>query len=311
MLQVNFPTSNGDRLSGSLFVDYANDVGYVGDSQGNLYKVQNLFCTLSACVSTPVAPSIEWTLAVGSASMTSPVSDLNGHIFISDGTKLYEITDSGSTGAVTSSFTVGSGVIDSPIVSSGSTASQNAVFAFASTGTGTGHTASSVVVQSVISTFPNATTTNIGTSGGTIWAGTFDNTYYYGTPSSGYLYACGGNTSTTAPTLYRIGFTSYPTMDSSIATGPLQISSNAAASCAPLTEIDNAGTDWLFTSVTNGCNQTGGGSGGCLMNFNITSSFPGAATSAVAEAGGTSAIAVDNVSFSSAGVEHIFRDFDR
>ena len=68
--------------------------------------------------------------------------------------------------------------------------------------------------------------------------------------------------------------------------------------CSPMTEFFNtsAGKDWLFVSVPTGCVATGGGAGGCIMSFDITGGFPAAATQGRPEAGGTSAIVVDNVS---------------
>lgn len=64
-----------------------------------------------------------------------------------------------------------------------------------------------------------------------------------------------------------------------------------------MTELKTAtGKDELFVSVENGCLASDGGTGGCIMSFDITNGFPSASTAARAEPGGTSGIVVDNIS---------------
>jgi hypothetical protein len=73
--------------------------------------------------------------------------------------------------------------------------------------------------------------------------------------------------------------------------------SGISTACSPLTELKTpTGKDQLFFSVQTGCLASGGGVGGCIMSFDITTGFPAASTAARPEAGGTSAIVVDNVS---------------
>jgi hypothetical protein len=87
------------------------------------------------------------------------------------------------------------------------------------------------------------------------------------------------------------------------------MNSSADATTAPLatgtadssavTEFYNAtlGNDYLFVGVTDHCVATiGGGTGGCVMSLDITGGFPivNAANPALASAGGTSGIIVDN-----------------
>jgi len=65
------------------------------------------------------------------------------------------------------------------------------------------------------------------------------------------------------------------------------------------TEFYNStlGKDYLFVAVTNNCiATTGGGDAGCVMSLDITAGFPtvNAGTTALAAAGGTTGIIVDN-----------------
>ena len=241
------------------------------------------------------------------------------------------ITDNGASGTLSGTvITVGSGIVDAPILSIAASSSNNTVFAFAGTGTGT-HNTKAVVVQSPIPLTGTVVTADVGLNGSTTYSGAFDNNYFGGSPSTGFLYVCGTSTAATTPALYRIGFGSYPTMGSPSG-GPLTMSTSASATCAPLTEIFNTNTshDWLFASVTTGCQNgthssfsasnilTGStATGGCIRAFEITSAFPSPGTSpnntstsppepsgetgsvpTVATSGGTSGIIIDNVSTS-------------
>jgi hypothetical protein len=72
-----------------------------------------------------------------------------------------------------------------------------------------------------------------------------------------------------------------------------------APECSPLQEVYNSNTDidWLFLSVANYCNATGGGTAGCAQNFMLPATgFPAPAVAGAAESTGTSGIIVDNIS---------------
>jgi hypothetical protein len=131
-----------------------------------------------------------------------------------------------------------------------------------------------------------------------MFAGAFDHNFF-SSPATGFLYVCGYPTSAanSTPVLYRIGFDSTGKMNSTHDSHSLAVATTSPATrCSPMTEIFNSTKDWLFFSVPNGCNATGGGAGGCVMSFDITSGFPIAATQGRPENSGTSAIIVDNVS---------------
>ena len=142
----------------------------------------------------------------------------------------------------------------------------------------------------------------LGTGSGTnnMHIGAFDNTYYTGPIASGHLYVCGNPSLADNPTLYQISFLAGGVMNAASGTTrnlATNSGSDNATECSPLAELYNTttSTDWLFLSVANFCNATGGGTAGCVQNFNITSGFPPAGIGA-AESVGTSAIIIDNVS---------------
>ncbi len=80
--------------------------------------------------------------------------------------------------------------------------------------------------------------------------GDFDNTYYSGEYQYGYLYFCGKNpgTSLDNPAIERVFFNSSGILgglDGSF----LNVSGVDAAECSPVTEVYNAGIDYMFFSV--------------------------------------------------------------
>jgi hypothetical protein len=73
------------------------------------------------------------------------------------------------------------------------------------------------------------------------------------------------------------------------------------ADASSVVEFYNAtlARDFLFVGITNNClATTEGGTGGCVMSLDITSGFPrvNSGTTALAAAGGTTGIIVDNES---------------
>jgi len=51
-----------DTLS-SPYIDYANDVAYVGNDAGILYRIKNVFCTTPACGTAQPAIDLTWGTA--------------------------------------------------------------------------------------------------------------------------------------------------------------------------------------------------------------------------------------------------------
>src|SRR6202044_3895471 len=148
--------------------------------------------------------------------------------------------------------------------------------------------------------------------------GDFDNSYYSGDSYQyGYLYFCGKNpgSSVDNPAIERASFDSNGILES-VDGESLNVSNLASAECSPVTEVYNAGVDYVFFSVQTGGNgpncTTLGGSGvadsnpsaGCVMSVIVTDGsstqfptpMPTAINSSLAEPGGSSGIILDNVS---------------
>jgi hypothetical protein len=123
----------------------------------------------------------------------------------------------------------------------------------------------------------------------------FNNAWYTGSGTP-LMYVAGTGTGT-LPTLYSVGFNGSGVMNSSAdATTAL---ATGAADSSPITEFYNTSLakDYIFLGVTDHCiATTGGGTAGCVMSLDITDGFPtvNASSTALAAAGGTSGIIVDN-----------------
>jgi hypothetical protein len=154
LVTFELKTTTGTAITSSTvtnsspFYDYVNDVLYVGDDAGHLFKV------------TPVlgagTPAVSGLIVSTGNALTAPVYDSSsGYVFVgaSNG-RLYALTASTLALAPNPSIRVGSGfcansaLIDSPIVDS----SQGYVFATSMTGTDNTHT---VIVQAYTSSTPN------------------------------------------------------------------------------------------------------------------------------------------------------------
>lgn len=296
--------SVGDTRS-SIFVDYTGDVGYVGSDDGVIHKFNNVFRATPAEVKTGGWPITG--IDGANHKLNSPVFDFSSrNIFYGDDWGDFNyIREVGSTkGACgtgsppclgNSEYEITSlnhPILDALIVDS------NTQHVFAFVGNNSQGHALVVQADTQLSSFgPEAP---IGQGGLDIFDGFFDHNYFK-SPQTGFLYVCGYPTfaANSSPVLYRIGFNSSGVMNGSHDSNSLAVASNTVVTrCSPLTEFYNttAGKDWLFFSVPTGCNATGGGVGGCVMSFDITSGFPSAATQGRPEFTGTSGIVVDNVS---------------
>jgi len=311
---VSIALGSNANTNSSPFYDYADDIVYVGDDGGQLYKV-----TLVLNSGTPVVTKLSTAL---STKLTGPVYDFNSTLVFVGGAngKLYAVVPGTMALAAHSSIQVGdtscssgtangfqnNSLVDAPIVDS----TNGIVFETATTGADGTHT---VVVQ--------ASTTGTNSPTGTSWTATetaevgegdsgcdsgsafpshspaFDNTYYT-TPASGYLFACGRETSTSSPELWSVSFTTGPLMKTATALGTTVIKATNHAECSPLTEFDNTntGADYLFLG------EGLSGSFGSLYGFTVNNStglvtaISGSPISYPEANGGTSGIIIDNVS---------------
>jgi len=279
----------------SPYVDYDNDVAYVGDDVGNLHKFTGVF------LGTPTEAGSPWPFAAGISAQTSPVYDSTSkNIFIGGVlSRLHCVTSAGAY-CNNQFITVGSGgILDAPIVDSTS----QTVFATANNGT------NSILTQTntALSTQVNAT---MGASGTDLFDGAFDNAYFTSV-STGHMYFCGNLGPAATPTLLRVGFNGSGTMNASPDPGSFQLvvsgNTGTAVDCSPLTEVFNTSLsqDLLFLSVKNNGFNTGTtncGNTGCIMSFALPTAspftFPSAAIATLTNLGsnGTSGIIIDNVS---------------
>jgi hypothetical protein len=295
-----------------------NDIAYVGDDAGNLFKV-----TPVLGAGTPVVTGL--SLAPGT-KLTSPVYDSSsGYVFVgsTNGT-LYAVTTSLAL-ATHPSIQVGesgcgnAALIDGPIVDGSNS------FVFATSMDGTDATPHTVVVQAFTTSSPDGSVGNTNWPGGSSWsaaatadvgegdvdcdsvaafyahAPAFDNAYYT-SPVTGHLLAGGAdeNTSTDYPALWSVAFSGSPALLAAATeftgTGSIpRTGSQNHGEISPITEIYNDGTDSLFFGVGESTNY------GALFGFTVSSgSFTEISgspyTSNIPDGqGGTSAIVIDNV----------------
>jgi hypothetical protein len=296
------------------FVDYANDYAYVGDDEGNLYRIKDVFCpsynTDAGCTA-GLAPSLDTTwgtagvVSVGSGcgTLSGAVEDFaTGRVFVgcSDG-RLYGFSSTGAKLASTNFLGLGDGspfggIILPPIVDSSNG------FVYAVSGT---NDASAVLMQASTSTFTNATR-RIVTLGGAPSAGvnlslpTFNTSYYSSSISSNWaILSCGYDATGSVTLLYDVGFSGARVMNivTPGTSAQLQLAATVEA-CSPLTGFANLNfsppfsppTDWLFLGL----------SSGSVSNYDlnsVTGSGFGSGFGAVDTYlvnGGSSAIVVDN-----------------
>ena len=274
-LQDNLGVPTDDTTS-SVFVDYANDVAWVGGAGGWLHKITGVFNGTPTEVTTGGFP----VQMAGGSALSSPVYDhVSGNVFVGDASGfLYNVNS--TTAAVAQSgqvdFSTG-GVVDSPIVDSAGrlvyvfssadgtsgcpgTADCAGVFQFG-TSFGSGDPGSEVQVGA--STVEGVSTPN------PMYSGAFDSTYYSSLNRTGNLYVC-GNTGG-PPILYQVPI-SLGVMQTPNA---LPVLSNSITPCSPVSDIQNPNasggtTEWIFVSaqlngISNGCS-----SAGCIFNFRVT-----------------------------------------
>jgi hypothetical protein len=325
--------STGDTLS-SPFVDYNNDVAYVGNDSGTLFRVKDVFCTTPACISggTP-APSLDASWGLGGVlattcpgKLTGPVVAGTGNIFVgcSNGT-LYGFTPAGV--AISGSpLTVGSGgstggIVDPPLVD----VVNGFLYVVAGNSSGTG--TPSILVQASTASFttPAPVIATLGAGGHfNLHAPTFNEAYFTSPFSSvanvqgtvnGGTTGSTGNTSNwqiyewadsgvvgSPATLYGVGFNSSShDMTAGPASNFIRITSSLDAEFSPLTQLLNGGTDQLFVSALLAATTPPNTIVYNLTDFpglfpNVFPNPPGAAGATATEGSGTTGIVVDNVS---------------
>ena len=294
--------ATGDTLS-SPFIDYLNDVAYIGNDAGVLFRVKNVFCTLLACAGAAPSLDLSWnstgsvtiggTCAGALGKLTGPVVDSNtGHVFVgcADG-NLYGFTSTG-TSLATASISVGDststgGIVDPPLIDAVNK------FVYSVSGSSAG---SSVLVQASTVDLSGKVTATLGAGGRfSQHAPAFNAAYFSsGNPGDWLIYDW-ATTAGNEVAIYGVGFVGGHVMSGGPAGNAIAWAGSNGNELSPVTEFLNGATDQLFSS----------GIAADTANFvenNITAfpvAFPpidssnanGATTE---EGGGTSGIVVDN-----------------
>ncbi len=298
-------TLNTTSGHSSPFVDYTNDILWVGNDANVLFKISGVFLGTPTLVS-----SATITGAVG--GLAGPVFDsASGLVFVSDltGGFLFSVNSTTLTTQVKSAHLSFNGFLnDSPLVDSGT----QLVYYFSSNDAATsGH---SGVFQLPTTFVAGATGTEkqigLGTTGAagnpfTIFSGAFDNTYFSTSGASGNLYSCGNFGGLL--TLYQIPILAN-VMQTPI-TGPA-LTAAQSMTCTPITEFDN-GTDLIFFSITDHGSLGTCNNKGCVMTFDIDSgitsaSVPASDTNQGGNGGSTAMIVDNNVTTANDGGAQIY-----
>ena len=269
----------------------ANDVAYVttystaGSGSGYLYKISNVFNGSGT-------PTLVWSVAIDAVPSTPVYDSVSNNVFFTDGSgRIDYVTDTGPSPSVVYGAVLASGNTAENAVVVDST-NQMVYASFNSNGT------NALIVQAPTS-MASSVSVPVGTAS-TIYTGPyepdFNHAWYTGTGTP-LLYIAGTGTGT-LPTLYSVGFNGSGVMNSSANATTAALATGAADS-SPVTAFYNAtlAKDCLFVGVTYNCiASAGGGNAGCVMSLDITSGFPtvGGGSTALAAAGGTSGIIVDN-----------------
>jgi len=323
---VTLSASATDTLS-SPWVDYQTDKAFVGTDDGKIYRVSCVFsCGLNN------QPAVDWVFSLpvagtGGAAVkpNGPVYDFpSGRLFVGDQLGELWVINGGGAGPSLNAGPVmiggggcsatnppgrtgtpvpctasgGSfGIPDSVILDS-SGASQR-IFAFS--GNDGTPTASAVVAQLTMSlTGLVRTHVGLGSIGTTttnvdVHSGAFDNNYFGATPANGRLFVCGTTTTDTAAAFSWIGFTAYPTMNSTIINSKAR-GTTAGNPCTPITEIFNPNVDFGAGDhdiVISGV--VGAAPNGVVRTDDISTGVITGTLSGVNYPGGVSGIIFDNV----------------
>jgi len=291
-------TFNGAQpdTNSAPFYDYTNDILYVGDDNGVLHKFTGVFYGTPAetvtCSTSPCTTA--WPLTVHSSTkLSSPVYDANsGNILVGDaGAELSFVSTSAKCGSTSppclgTPIALGTGsIVDAPLVDG----TMSTAFWFDGgyqTGTSTHYYGA--VIQTSTSLTNKVVLTGVGgtdTPGSVMHVGAFDNNYIQSGPrATNYLYFCGKtNAHGDWPYLYRVGFSTSPTMNTTISGTPLSLAASSDEDCSPATEFYNGNTDLLFLSVGQHAYSWGTctSTTGCIMTFTLGTNMPTTAASAV------------------------------
>ena len=321
-------SSTATTTLADAWVDYQTDKAFVASDDGKISRISCVFnCALNA------QPTIDWTYTLPVAGSggaqpvpNGPVYDYpSGRLFVGDQLgELWVINASGGTptlnagpvmiggGGCTTAHPPGRtgttggggdctatgtayGIPDSVILD----ASGGAQKIFALSGND-GNTGATAVLAQLSMNLTAEVTVALGLGGVDLYHGAFNNAYWGATPTSGDLFVCGTGGADTTPWIYWVGFSSYPTMDSTLA-GSVTRSGPAGAPCVPFTEFYNTsinlgGVPGHHDELMGGI--VAAGNNGLMITDDISVLPLLQGLNDVTEAGGVSGVIVDNISAS-------------
>jgi hypothetical protein len=309
------PLATGSDTLSSPYVDYANDVAYVGNDKGFVFRIKNVFCTTAACGT--AAPSLDTTwgtqgaVSVCGGQLTAPVLDFyNNNVYVgcSDG-KLYSISQSFAV----KSLVVGDGVaakafggiVDPPLV--------DGVNGFIYAVSGSANNGGNGVLVQAKADLSSSVAVPVGSGNQcNLHIPTPNNAYFTSPTAAGALMYVAGTTGTVGPCtatgatggtaeIYAAKFGAGGVLAAGAPANKTTGLANPGNEFAPMIEFFNphigTGEDLLFFSVL--CTGTD------MAIYNITAGFPATTGSFLAgpvtEGFGTSGIVVDNSAITTAG----------
>jgi len=304
-----------DTLS-SPYIDYANDLAYVGNDAGVVYRIKNVFCTTASCGTavpsldttwgTAGAVTIGGTCTGASGKLTGPVLNffnLNVYVGCSDG-KLYAISQAGGVASLAVGDGVSSkvfgGIVDPPIV--------DGVNGFIYAVSGSANNGANGVLVQAKANFSSSVAVPIGNGNQcNIHAPTVNNAYFTNPASANSLIYVGGVTGTVGPctaagatggkaVLYGATFGAGGVLNAGAPANSLISGSPVGSEYAPIGEFFNAttGNDLVFVSLLR--NNSNGFLN--LYSFLATTGWNAGIQKSILEGLGASGMVIDNSSAS-------------
>ncbi len=277
----------GGNSNSSPYIDYVNDIAYIGSDTGRLYRITGIFKgvpTVQSCV----------RVVNANRSLSSPIVDpVSGKVIVSDGQVVYAFTPGPASFTAAGSASI-AGTANSIVLSPMLDVTNSQVYVFSSHDAGN---TNSIVSQIPVSM---ASHTDVAIGPATalqfILDGAFDNKFFVNGPAQGSLYACGTQPGSAGnkPSLYTLQFTAAGVIKTPPAMSDNRKVNNAGNSngtCSPLTTVFNGTNDRLFAATT--------GTGLVTMwniNAAILSNVTAPTASAAGYIGGTGAFVIDNFS---------------
>jgi hypothetical protein len=282
MITLPFSGSSVTDTLSSPYVDYSNNIVYVGDNSGHLHKFINIFNG-----STPSEVTSTWPVAVSGNKLTSPVYDSSSQkIFVADsGGFLYGYNTSGTKVMDSSRLAINTGgIVQGPLLDSSTgyvyafvgqdantdsnsvcgagtySSGCSGVFRFPTSNSSTGNTG--VTCEATDAGTGWYTGTNCGSememgegtsASSIVYDGAFDHIYYSGSGNTGNMWSCSTTVACAgcSKLVYLPMSTSFPTVVGFGYSTVYPINNAPGGTCSPTSEVyGTAGStdDYVFMS---------------------------------------------------------------